>query len=102
VKLDVSSGVMRQFVPKPLREEVFTAIHNLAHPGVRATRRLIASRYLWPGLANSASGPKRPGAAHRRAANPCTGGEVYTHPCGRCGPLTSVRRGVSVPLYSDR
>jgi cleavage and polyadenylation specificity factor subunit 1 len=51
VKVDVSSGVMRPLVPKPLREAVFTAVYNLAHPGVRATRRLIASRYLWPGLA---------------------------------------------------
>jgi transposase InsO family protein len=51
VKVDVSSGVMRPLVPKQLRHKVFTAVHSLAHPGVRATRRLIASRYLWPGLA---------------------------------------------------
>jgi transposase InsO family protein len=27
-------------------------VHNLAHPGVRATRRLIASRFVWPCLAS--------------------------------------------------
>jgi RNase H-like domain found in reverse transcriptase len=41
--VDTSSGVMRPLVP--LRR-VFDCIHSLAHPGIRATRRLIASRYL--------------------------------------------------------
>jgi transposase InsO family protein len=27
-------------------------VHGLAHPGIRATRRLIASRFVWPGLAS--------------------------------------------------
>jgi Integrase zinc binding domain len=26
-------------------------VHSLAHPGIRASRQLIASCYLWPGLA---------------------------------------------------
>jgi cleavage and polyadenylation specificity factor subunit 1 len=51
VLVDVSSGVMRPLVPAQLRRAVFSAVHSLAHPGVRATRRLIASRFLWPGLA---------------------------------------------------
>jgi Integrase zinc binding domain len=51
VKVDVSSGVMRPLVPAKLWRRVFEAVHRLAHPGIRATRRLIASRYLWPGLA---------------------------------------------------
>jgi Integrase zinc binding domain len=53
VKVDVSSGVMRPLVPAGLRQRVFEAVHRLAHPGIRATRRLIASRYLWPGLATN-------------------------------------------------
>jgi Integrase zinc binding domain/Integrase core domain len=51
VKVDVSSGVMRPLVPAELRQQVFEAVHRLGHPGIRATRHLIASRYLWPGLA---------------------------------------------------
>jgi transposase InsO family protein len=51
VKVDVSSGVMRPLVPLSLRRRVFKIIHNVAYPGIRATRRLIASRYLWPKLA---------------------------------------------------
>jgi transposase InsO family protein len=26
-------------------------VHDLAHPGARATRRLVSSRFVWPGLA---------------------------------------------------
>jgi Integrase zinc binding domain len=49
--VDTSSGVMRPLVPAPLRRQVFATVHGLALPGIRATRRLVASLYLWPGLA---------------------------------------------------
>jgi hypothetical protein len=44
--VDVSSGVFRPLVPGGHRRQIFEAVHNLAHPGYRATRRLIASRYV--------------------------------------------------------
>jgi RNase H-like domain found in reverse transcriptase/Integrase zinc binding domain len=34
-----------------LAAAAFEAVHNLAHPGIRATWRLISSRYVWPNLA---------------------------------------------------
>lgn len=40
----------RPFVPLSLRKSVFTTLHCLSHPGVRATRKLIAKRYFWPGM----------------------------------------------------
>jgi Integrase zinc binding domain len=49
--VDTFSGVMRPLVPMQLRRRVFNNIQSLAHPGICATRLLIASRYLWPGLA---------------------------------------------------
>ena len=45
---DVSTGVPRPFVPPKFRRAVFDSLHSLSHPGVRATQRLITSRYLWP------------------------------------------------------
>jgi transposase InsO family protein len=35
---------------------VFAAIHGLAHPGIRATRRLVSSRFVWRGCAANAAG----------------------------------------------
>ena len=47
---DVSKGAPRPVVPRVLREEVFRVLHSLAHPGIRATQRLTAARFVWPHL----------------------------------------------------
>jgi RNase H-like domain found in reverse transcriptase/Reverse transcriptase (RNA-dependent DNA polymerase)/Integrase zinc binding domain len=51
ILVDVSSGVFRPLVPAAFRWPIFDAVHCLAHAGEQATRRMISSRYLWPGLA---------------------------------------------------
>jgi hypothetical protein len=51
VLVDISSGVMRPLVPVQYCRRIFSAIHDLAHPGIRASRRMITRRYLWPNLA---------------------------------------------------
>jgi cleavage and polyadenylation specificity factor subunit 1 len=48
---DVSSGTSRPLIPEKHRREVFSAFHTLAHPGARATQRIIAGRVVWPGMA---------------------------------------------------
>lgn len=48
---DFSSGRMRPLVPEQLRKLVFESVHNLAHPGIRASRRMLTSRYVWPSCA---------------------------------------------------
>ena len=48
---DVSTGVLRPLVPITQRRRVFEAVHGLAHPGIRASRRLITSRFIWSGCA---------------------------------------------------
>jgi len=48
---DVSTGAFRPYVPVQLRQQVFDSLHAAAHPGVRASKRLVSSRYVWPGLA---------------------------------------------------
>jgi Integrase zinc binding domain len=49
--VDVSCGVFCPLVPVAFRRQIFNSKHGLAHPGIRATRRLIASRFVWPNLA---------------------------------------------------
>jgi cleavage and polyadenylation specificity factor subunit 1 len=34
-----------------MQKVVFAAVHELAHPGVRATRRLVSSRFIWKSCA---------------------------------------------------
>jgi Integrase zinc binding domain/Integrase core domain len=47
----VSTPVFWPLVPSGFRCAVFEALHNAAHPGRRATNRLISSRFVWPKLA---------------------------------------------------
>ena len=48
---DVTTGVPRPLVPTSWRPTVFSAVHSLALPGIRGTRRLISARYLWSKMA---------------------------------------------------
>ena len=47
---DVSTGTPRPLVPTSLRQNVFSHLHAVSHPGIRASRRLVSSRFVWPGL----------------------------------------------------
>jgi len=50
VYCDTSLGKPRPYVPAGLRRQVFDMFHGLSHPGTRSTVRLIADRFIWPGL----------------------------------------------------
>ena len=47
---DVSTGSPRPLVPLQWRRTIFDSLHNLSHPGIRATQRLITTRYVWPSI----------------------------------------------------
>jgi hypothetical protein len=67
---DTSAGRSRPYVPGPLRLQVFQSVHNLSHPGTKATAKLVAQRFVWLGVqkdcrtwrvvASSSSTPKSP------------------------------------------
>ncbi len=42
---DVSTGVFRLLVPPAFREQVFLHLHNISHPGIRASRRLVCRSF---------------------------------------------------------
>lgn len=45
---DVSTGICRPYIPPRYRRQIFDHLHNLSHPGVRATLKLISRRFVWP------------------------------------------------------
>ena len=47
---DSTTNSPRPFVPKSLRQEIFNTLHNLSHPGIRATKRLVKERFVWPNI----------------------------------------------------
>ena len=47
---DMSTGTPRPLVPVSFRRAAFSTLHSLSHPGIRATQRLITSRFVWPNV----------------------------------------------------
>lgn len=47
---DTSAPIVRPYVPKNLRKRIFNTLHGLSHPGIKATRKLITDRYVWPSV----------------------------------------------------
>ena len=50
VLCDVSTPQPRPFVPLSCRRSVFERYHNLSHPGLKGSLRLIKARYFWPDM----------------------------------------------------
>jgi hypothetical protein len=69
---DSSTGTFRPLVPRDLRRQVFEHLHGAAHPGRRATRRLISSRYVWKGLSTNVT-------AWAKACLGCQRAKVHRH-----------------------
>ena len=69
---DVSGWSPRPWVPAPFRRPVYDQLHGLAHPGTRASVRLLDSRFIWHGLSRDV-------AAWARACIACQRAKVHLH-----------------------
>jgi hypothetical protein len=47
---DKSAGRSRPYVSDTLRLQVLQSIHDLSHPGTKATAKLVAQHFVWPGM----------------------------------------------------
>ena len=52
---DFSTGQPRPLLPPAFRAVAFAATHGLAHPGIRATKRLLSARWVWTGMASDSA-----------------------------------------------
>lgn len=46
----VHNNTARPFIPKPFRRSIFDAMHNISHPGTRATNRIVCEKFIWPSM----------------------------------------------------
>ena len=51
---DMSTGQPRPIIPASWRRQVFDVVHSLSLPSLRATRKLIAAKFVWKGLKKQA------------------------------------------------
>lgn len=47
---DTSTGRNRPFIPGKWRKNVFNNFHNLSHPGIKASVKLLANHVIWPSI----------------------------------------------------
>lgn len=52
---EVSTNAIRPYIPRIYRNEIFNTLHNITHPGIKSTRKLLVSNYFWPGINKDAS-----------------------------------------------
>ncbi|UYV66809.1 hypothetical protein LAZ67_4002930, partial [Cordylochernes scorpioides] len=69
---DVSTAKSRPFVLASCRRINFSAYHNLSHPGVRATTRMVTAHYVWPAV-------KKDCARWTRACHRCQVSKTTRH-----------------------
>jgi len=69
---DISTGTFRPLLPLQYKQVIFDCIHGIAHPGMRASKRLILSRFVWKRAAADV-------AAMARACLTCQQGKVTRH-----------------------
>lgn len=69
---DTSTGSPRPFVVKQLRQQALESLHSLSHPGANATAKLVAERYVWPGM-------KKDCREYARNCVPCQRAKVTRH-----------------------
>jgi hypothetical protein len=57
------------------RYSLFQSVHNLSHPGTKATVKLVAQRFVWPGIQKDCR-------TWARACEACQRCKVYRHNTG--------------------
>ena len=55
VLCDLSTSLPPPLVPVSLCSQVFNAIHNISHPGIFPTPRLVSCAFLWSGFSKDVS-----------------------------------------------
>lgn len=72
ITCDVSTGKPRPYLPLQHRRPAFDRLHELSHPGARASARLVSARFVWPGVAKDCR-------AWAKECLPCQRSKVTRH-----------------------
>lgn len=78
---DTTTTTLRPFVTPHFRRSVFDTIHNLSHPGIRATSKLVSNRFVWPSM-------KKDCSTWSRQCIPCQQSKISRHVSAPTGTFT--------------
>ena len=82
---DTSTAESSPFVPASFRRAVFDSFHSLFHPGIRASQKLITSRFVWPGIYKDV----------RQCALLCLSCQWSKVQCHNSSPLATLNKSVA-------
>lgn len=68
----IHNQIARPFIPKSFRKSVFESIHELSHPGIRATNKLMSEKFVWPNM-------KKDVATWSRNCIQCQKSKIHRH-----------------------
>jgi len=77
---------IRIYVPTALRRRIFDVTHKLSHPSGRATRKMIAQRFVWPNMQKDI-------AYWAKTCLACQKAKIYRH---------NIRSPEQIPVPDDR
>ncbi|KAK3881302.1 hypothetical protein Pcinc_014253 [Petrolisthes cinctipes] len=47
---DTSTDTLRPYIAEKHRHQLFKKLHDLSHPGIRASHQMMSSRFIWEGI----------------------------------------------------
>ncbi|KAG6453520.1 hypothetical protein O3G_MSEX008200 [Manduca sexta] len=47
---EVSKDTVRPYITEDFRKIAFDSVHNLSHPGIRTTRKMVSKHFFWPSM----------------------------------------------------
>ena len=77
---DISTGSLRPLVPLKLCHKLFEQLHSISLPGVRAFKRLISSKFVWPGMSRDVG-------LWAKSCIPCQKSKISTHVHSTVSPI---------------
>ena len=100
---DFSTGAPRPLLPRRFRA-AFAAVYTIAHPGIRATKRLMSALWVWTGISTDITRWSRDSQFCQRAKvtrqprpavqqMPIPARQFLPHPSGPGGPPPKIQRG---------
>lgn len=79
---DVSTPNARPVLPRAFRRTAFNSVHQLAHPGIKTTAKLVTQRYVWPSVNKDCR-------EWARACDQCQRAKVTRHVASAVGEFTN-------------
>jgi len=67
-----TSNDIRIYIPATLRRKILDVVHKMSHPGIKATRKLISRRFIWPSINKDV-------ASWVRTCLPCQRSKIQRH-----------------------